>query len=216
VSSEDPTRRPAGGPESGSSARRTCPSCREPLRDGAPGVACCVCATFHHPTCFAEQGGCAVHGCGCPRGDARPVGTTPPPPADFAARKCVRCGRPCPADALVARCGCRRVLDLACFEAQGHCGSGTCTHQAEVMPHVDAVRAQHLHEARGYFKTGAVVIVVAPVLGAAKLAGDDDAPLDERRFEALLVGGTLGGIGLLPLLLGQRERRRAPAPSPDR
>jgi hypothetical protein len=42
---------------------RLCPYCKSDFSSAPTHVECATCATWHHPTCFEENGGCSVHGC---------------------------------------------------------------------------------------------------------------------------------------------------------
>lgn len=41
-----------------------CPFCKDSIDESVPHVACEKCATRHHPSCFLDNGGCAIFGCG--------------------------------------------------------------------------------------------------------------------------------------------------------
>jgi hypothetical protein len=49
-------------PESEASGR-TCPYCKDAIAPAAVHIECATCKTWHHPTCFEENGGCSVFGC---------------------------------------------------------------------------------------------------------------------------------------------------------
>lgn len=40
-----------------------CPYCRVPFEADDERISCEVCATPHHPDCYAENGGCTIFGC---------------------------------------------------------------------------------------------------------------------------------------------------------
>jgi hypothetical protein len=66
-------------------AGKTCPYCRFPLKQGAPGVCCDACGTIHHEECWEEAGGCVVVGCsgaGTTTPTAAPRGVTSPDPRE--------------------------------------------------------------------------------------------------------------------------------------
>lgn len=199
-------------------AQVVCPYCKGPLAEAAPGVACEGCGTFHHPTCFAEHGSCAVHACGSTRGDARRVGA--PAPTGFEPRSCAHCGEPCGADALVGRCACGRVVDLGCYERLGHCGLDSCRRVVRVMPHADAAQVHHLGRSRRLLALGlaglglAFAVVASPLVPRAFGIIPSLSPQD--LLLVLCTALSLFGLALVPLSLSFAERRRAPSAGAER
>jgi hypothetical protein len=47
---------------------RACPFCKDSIAEGSVHVECATCTTWHHATCFEENGGCSVFGCREQRG----------------------------------------------------------------------------------------------------------------------------------------------------
>jgi hypothetical protein len=53
------------------STGRACPFCKDEIATTAVRIECATCGTWHHATCFEENGGCAVFGCKEKRGIGR-------------------------------------------------------------------------------------------------------------------------------------------------
>jgi hypothetical protein len=69
-----------------SGGRLSCPYCRAAIGDLDAVARCERCATPYHPTCFEENGGCAVYGC-LNRSARTASGRLPPQAAPAPARK---------------------------------------------------------------------------------------------------------------------------------
>ena len=194
-----------------------CPFCKGELAKGALGVACAACGTLHHPGCFAEHHGCSTHGCESTRGLSAVVGSPPLPP--FQPVACALCGKDCPADAIVARCACGRLLHTACYEQLKRCGQGSCAGPVELLPHIEAVQ-ERLRE-RGWLALRAGLAGVAlSLLGgwglvrwslAARWEAHQTWAVAFVAFLLLLASGLVLQVGL-----GLRRRARAIDARPPR
>jgi hypothetical protein len=55
-------------PTAPSKTGRVCPYCKDAIPDAVVHIECATCSTWHHATCFEENGGCSVFGCREQRG----------------------------------------------------------------------------------------------------------------------------------------------------
>jgi hypothetical protein len=104
-----------------------CPCCDDALVVGALTARCDACDTAHHASCFAERRACGARGCRGKRATARPLSTDGAP-------TCAVCEGALPGAAFAARCGCKRLSHVDCFEARRGCGSPRCRGRARVGP----------------------------------------------------------------------------------
>lgn len=202
----------------GPDARLRCPYCHDGLAVGDLALACGGCGAHHHATCFTEHGRCAT--CACPRHRTTRVGVVDHGPATGA---CAGCGERMPGEAWAARCGCGRVLHVACYEAQGRCGAQGCAHrQPQVARMADLrARAAVLQALVGGAMTGvgtiAALIAVVAALPSARRIG----PFVVREWNDGLLGLALAmvAVAALGVLIGgealvrhQRIRREHGGP----
>lgn len=174
-----------------------CPYCHDALTGGLAGD-CAGCGTRHHLVCFADHGGCSTHGCGSTR--ASTAATAARAPA-FTPRSCPLCRDAILAEAMVARCAsCSEALHVDCYERVRSCKAGptTCAGPIEVMPHAEAVAADHAMAARGLLAMGATFGGLVPLLLAAT---GGQVPV--------VVLAVLGGMGSMLLAAGAVQRWQA-------
>lgn len=194
-----------------------CPFCKAELANGALAAACAACGTLHHPACFAEHHGCSTHGCDSTRGLSVVVGAPPLPP--FAPLRCAVCGKDCPADVIVARCGCGRVLHTACYEQLKRCGPSPCTGRVELLPHADAVKDLLRERSWLIARVGLVMAGLSALGGCGvwlRLASRWPGPEVAVLAVALVVLLFLGSLALLHQSLGLRRRAQAIGAHPPR